>query len=95
MARKAKFTMKAADKRRLERAVAKQVEKKIVPQVQQSMREQIASTLNAMVPEFHGRPVEDVKAAVVARLGGIGVTITDPELTQYAEEIAQGGSFNA
>lgn len=95
MARKAKFTMKAADKRRLERAVAKQVEKKIAPQVRQSGREQIAATLNAMVPEFQGKPVEDVKAAVVARLGGIGVTITDPELTRYAEEIVQGGSFNA
>ena len=95
MARKAKFTMKAADKRRLERAVAKQVEKKIVPQVQQSMREKIASILNGMVPEFRGKPVDVVKTAVAARLGGIGVTITDPELTQYAEEITQGGSFNA
>lgn len=95
MARKAKFTMKAADKRRLERTVAKQVEKEIAPQVRQSMREQIAGTLNAMVPEFEGKPVEEVKLAVVSRMGGIGVTITDPELTQYAEEIARGGSFNA
>ncbi|MFJ7023240.1 hypothetical protein ACIQUW_33255 [Streptomyces sp. NPDC101117] len=95
MARKAKFTMTAADKRRLERAVAAQVEKKITPEVVQSRREEIAATLNAMVPELQGQPVEDVKEAVVSRLGGIGVTITDPELTQYAEEIAQGGSFNA
>lgn len=95
MARKAKFTMTAADKRRLERAVAAQVEKKITPQVVQSRREEIAATLNAMVPEFRGQPVEAVKEAVVSRLAGIDVTITDPELTQYAEEIVQGGSFNA
>ncbi|MGV9226386.1 hypothetical protein ACWDPF_27380 [Streptomyces albogriseolus] len=94
MAKKAKFTMKAADKRRLERAVAKQIEKKIAPQVRQSRREQMAAELNAMVPKFKGRPVEDVKPAVVERMASIGVTITDPELTQYAEEIAEGGSFN-
>jgi hypothetical protein len=80
-------------KRQLERVLEKELQKTVVPQVQDQMRARIAETLNDMVAEYEGRPVDEVKPAVVSRLAGIGVKISDPQLTQYAEEIAAGGSF--
>jgi hypothetical protein len=95
VARKPKVTFKMTSQRRLERELTKQVEKKAGPQIQRVARERIAAVLNEMVPDYSGKPVDEVKQAVVARLTDEGVQITDPELSQYAEEIAQGGSFTA
>lgn len=51
---------------------------------------------NALVDTYQGRPIEEVKAAVAETWrceGGEGASITDPELTQYAEPIAAGGTI--
>ncbi|WP_329212299.1 hypothetical protein [Streptomyces sp. NBC_01708] len=49
-----------------------------------------------MAQEFGSRPVEEVKPVLQQRWRRTtdGGSITDPELTQYAERIAAGGSFN-
>ncbi|CAM5722577.1 hypothetical protein SANTM175S_10088 [Streptomyces antimycoticus] len=49
--------------------------------------------VNALTAEYEGRPVDEVKPAIQdvwARETG-GGSITDPELTQLAEQIAAGG----
>lgn len=90
MAKKPKVTLKMTDQRRVERQLSKQAE----PALRMMGRARIAEELNGLVPEFQGRRVDEVKAAVVSRLASIGVAITDPELTQYAEGIAAGDSFH-
>ncbi|WP_399559161.1 hypothetical protein OH809_45165 (plasmid) [Streptomyces sp. NBC_00873] len=51
--------------------------------------------LNGMSKEFEGRPVEEIKPVLQQRWASTaGGSITDPELTQYAEQIAAGGTFN-
>ncbi|MFI8308718.1 hypothetical protein ACIF80_36010 [Streptomyces sp. NPDC085927] len=97
MAQKAKFTMKAGDQRRLERHVQAEAQRKLGPAASAQVRSEVVKMLNGMCREFEGRPVDEVKAELVNRYALVsgGGSITDPELTQYAEEIARGGSFNA
>ncbi|CAL9629474.1 hypothetical protein [Streptomyces sp. enrichment culture] len=59
------------------------------------LRADVLRMLNSMCAEFSGRPVDEVKPELVKRYALVtgGGAITDPELTRYADEIAQGGSF--
>ena len=53
----------------------------------------MTAALNALLPQWTGKPITDVKWAVsstwVAKSGN-GASITDPELTTLAESIAAG-----
>lgn len=57
--------------------------------------DKLSVMLNGMSKEFEGRPVEEIKPVLQQRwTSTAGGSITDPELTQYAEQIAAGGTFN-
>jgi hypothetical protein len=57
------------------------------------MARDLTARLNALVPQYTGRPIDEVKQAVRAawRAGSSGGEITDPHLTAFAEQIAGGG----
>ncbi|MFI2620413.1 hypothetical protein [Streptomyces sp. NPDC018584] len=80
-----------ADRRKLERQIAKQV----APAVKR-VEKDLVKMLNGMSAELSGQPVEAIKPVLQKRFaktcGGDG-SITDPELTQYAEAISRGESF--
>ncbi|MEW2393087.1 hypothetical protein AB0933_32475 [Streptomyces venezuelae] len=80
-----------ADRRKLERQVAKEA----APAVKR-MKSDLVKTLNGMSGEFAGQPVEVIKPVLQKRFAQAtaGGSITDPELTEYAEEISRGGSFH-
>lgn len=68
--------------------------KKAVNDGVSKMASDLTRQLNALTAQYEGRPVDEVKPAVqdVWRRG-TGGTITDPELTQFAEQIAAGGQI--
>lgn len=90
MAKSGGFKFSASDRRKLERAVEKEASKALRP-----LARDLEEMLNGMSREFQGRPVEEIKPVLVARWKKTtpGGSITEPELTQYAEQIAAGGSF--
>jgi hypothetical protein len=53
----------------------------------------MTTALNALLPEYTGRPVDEVKDAVAAvwRRESGGSDLPEPHLTAYAEQIAAGG----
>jgi hypothetical protein len=57
-----------------------------------NMAADLTRGLNALVATHEGRPVDEVKIAVqrVWKDRSGGGSISDPELTQFAEEIAAG-----
>lgn len=90
---KAKFT--AADERKLKRQITKQVEKKILPAVQKQARQDLRKLLNGMSGEFAGQPVAAIKSVLQKRYAkATGGSITDPDLTAYAEAVSRGESFS-
>ena len=96
VAKKAKFTMKASN-RQVEQYLRGQTQRKAGPAVNAQVRSELEKMLNGMCREFEGQPLDVVKAVLVDRYALVtgGGSITDPELSQYVEEIARGGSFNA
>lgn len=76
------------DDRALKKAVKQAAEK-----TARSMASDLTRALNALTAQYEGRPVDEVKTAVQStwkRHSG-GGSITDPELTEFAEKIASGG----
>ena len=72
------------DKRALNKVVAKGV---------QSMASDLTKALNGLTAQYQGRPLDEIKPAVQrvwAKHSG-GGSITDPELTQFAQQIHDGG----
>lgn len=69
--------------------------KKVANEAVVKAGDKLSAMLNGMSKEFEGRPVEEVKPVLQQRwTATAGGSITDPELTQYAEQIAAGGTFN-
>ncbi|WP_371099878.1 hypothetical protein [Streptomyces sp. PU_AKi4] len=67
--------------------------KKLVNQGVQKMASDLTSALNALTGRYQGKPVEEIKPEIQrvwAKHSG-GGSITDPELTQFAEQIQAGG----
>ena len=85
MARNAKIKI---DRRGLKKAVEKAAEK-----AGRSIASDLTRALNGLTATYQGRPLEEVKQAVQSTWAkhSAGGSITDPELTQFAEEIAAGG----
>jgi hypothetical protein len=51
--------------------------------------------LNGMSSQYKGRSADTIKPELQRKWARVaGGSITDPELTQYAEQIAAGGHFN-
>ncbi|MEW2266879.1 hypothetical protein [Streptomyces sp. NPDC047868] len=76
------------DERGLKKAVQKAAEK-----TARGMASDLTRALNGLTPTYQGRPLDEVKQAVQStwkRHSG-GGSITDPELTEFAEKIASGG----
>ncbi|MFJ1993061.1 hypothetical protein [Streptomyces asiaticus] len=70
--------------------------KKVAEQRVAKLAADLTRKLNALTAEYEGRPLDEVKTAVQqvwARETG-GGSITDPELTQFAEQIAAGGQVS-
>jgi hypothetical protein len=90
MAKSGGFKFSASDQRKLERQIQKQASKAMRP-----LARELEAMLNGMSREFQGRPVEEIKPVLAERWAKAtpGGSITEPELTQYAEQIAAGGSF--
>lgn len=76
------------DKRALKKAVDKAAQ-----QAGRGIVSDLTRALNALTPTYQGRPLDEVKQAVQSTWAkhSPGGSITDPELTQFAEEIASGG----
>ncbi|MFJ8657432.1 hypothetical protein ACIRNU_34480 [Streptomyces rochei] len=57
------------------------------------MARDLTTALNGLRTQYQGKPIEDVKAAVQSTWSKHtgGGSITDPELTQFAEQIQAGG----
>lgn len=69
------------------------MKKKMVNQGVQKMASDLTSALNALTGRYQGKPVEKIKPEIQrvwAKHSG-GGSITDPELTQFAEQIQAGG----
>ncbi|MFG2540694.1 hypothetical protein ACGFU4_36190 [Streptomyces sp. NPDC048511] len=79
------------DTRAFERGI-----KKAAGETAQKLAADLTKMLNGMSGEFKGRPVEEIKPVLQQRWKRTtdGGSITDPELTQYAEQIIAGGTFN-
>ena len=55
----------------------------------------LSTMLNGMSSEFKGRPAEEIKPVLQQRwTATAGGSITDPELSEHAEQISRGESFN-
>lgn len=67
--------------------------KKVVNDGVRKMAADLTRQLNALTAQCEGKPVDEVKRAVQGAWsrGTGGGSITDPELTQFAEQIAAGG----
>lgn len=67
--------------------------KKAVNQGVQKMADDLTKALNGLTARYEGQPLEDIKPEIQrvwAKHSG-GGSITDPELTQFAEQIQAGG----
>lgn len=97
MPRKPKVKFTAADERKLKRQITKQVEKKVAPALEKQARQDLRKLLNGMSGEFAGQPVAAIKPVLqkrYAKATGGGGSITDPDLTAYAEAVSRGESFS-
>lgn len=67
--------------------------KKAAAAAVRKMAADLTRELNALSPQYKGKPLSEVKQAVQTawRRGSGGGSITDPELTRFAEQIAAGG----
>lgn len=68
--------------------------KKAVQQGVKKMADDLTRDLNHLTPRLKGRPLPEIKREIQrvwAKHSGTGGSITDPELTQFAEQIHQGG----
>lgn len=54
------------------------------------VRRQFQEAFDVVFRRYSGHPVERVKEVLRREFKRRGATITDPELTQYAEAISQG-----
>ncbi|MFC9121684.1 hypothetical protein ACFTXO_18100 [Streptomyces sp. NPDC057067] len=78
------------DARTFERGI-----KKAAGGMMQKLAADLTKMLNGMSQEFEGRPVEEIKPVLQQRWKRVADgSITDPRLTQYAEQVAAGGTFN-
>ncbi|WP_435606528.1 hypothetical protein [Streptomyces ardesiacus] len=66
---------------------------KVANEAVAKMARDLTAALNGLKSKYQGAPIEDVKSAVQAAWSkhSGGGSITDPELTQFAEQIQQGG----
>ncbi|MGW6144307.1 hypothetical protein [Streptomyces sp. NPDC055140] len=67
--------------------------RKVAEQATRKLASDLTRALNVLTPQYQGRPLDEVKKAVAetwSRHSG-GGSITDPELTKFAEQIAAGG----
>jgi len=67
--------------------------KKAVQQGVQKMATDLTRALNGLTSRYQGKPLEEIKPEIQrvwAKHTG-GGSITDPELTQFAQQIHQGG----
>lgn len=76
------------DKRKLQKAVEQAAHKKLT-----TITEKLSLELNALTPTYRGRPVDEVKPAVqqVWRKH-LMKDLPEPKLTEFAEQIAAGGT---
>lgn len=68
--------------------------KKVAAKAAKDLAAKLTRELNALTSRYERKPLDEVKAAVQstwARHAGKGGSITDPELTQFAEQIQAGG----
>jgi hypothetical protein len=69
--------------------------KKAANEAVQKIARNLSTMLNGMSQEYKGRPVEEIKPVLQQRWNRVADgSITDPQLTQYAEQVAAGGTFN-
>ncbi|WP_055567769.1 hypothetical protein [Streptomyces atriruber] len=69
---------------------------KVANDAARTLAANLSRELNALKPKFVGKPVDEVKKAVQhtwARHSG-GGSITDPELTEFAEAIQAGNQVD-
>ena len=67
--------------------------KKAVRQGVQKMADDLTRALNGLTTRYQGKPLEEIKPEIQrewSKHSG-GGSITEPELTQFAEQIAAGG----
>lgn len=67
---------------------------KIAEKAAREMAAKLTRALNGLTPRYEGKPLDEVKKAVQstwARNSGEGGSISDPELTAFAEQIQAGG----
>jgi hypothetical protein len=69
------------DERALRRAVQPAIDK---------MARDMTREMNQLSARYAGRPVAEIKPALQRLFGRDGGSITDPELTEYAEAISAG-----
>lgn len=68
---------------------------KVANEAVQKVGRKLSTMLNGMSAEFKGRPVEEIKPVLQQRwTATAGGSITDPELSEYAEKISAGESFS-
>lgn len=67
--------------------------KKAVNQGVQKMATDLTRALNSLTSQYEGKPVGEIKSQIqrVWSQNTGGGSITDPELTQFAEQIHAGG----
>ncbi|MGW0948446.1 hypothetical protein ACWD4O_38650 [Streptomyces sp. NPDC002623] len=68
--------------------------KKAVNDGVRKMAAALTRDLNALTAQYQGRPVDEIKPEIQrvwAKHSGRGGKITDPELTEFAEQIQSGG----
>ncbi|MFF4828245.1 hypothetical protein ACFY20_35770 [Streptomyces sp. NPDC001312] len=67
--------------------------KKMANDVVGKMARDLTTALNELKPRYEGAPIRDVKSAVQAvwKKHSGGGDISDPELTEFAEQIQAGG----
>jgi hypothetical protein len=71
-----------------DRALKKEVQKGV-----QKMADDLTRALNGLTSRYQGKPVEEIKPEIQREWSKHtgGGSITDPELTQFAEQISAGG----
>jgi len=67
------------------RAVGKEVQKGL-----EELRSSYQRMFDRLIAQYQGRPVEEIKRALRIQWRREGGDITDPELTEYAQSIAEG-----
>ncbi|MFH8483620.1 hypothetical protein [Streptomyces sp. NPDC018055] len=69
--------------------------KRVANEAGRKIAARLSTMLNGMSSEFAGRPVEEIKPVLQSRWRAVADgSITDPQLTEYAERISAGTTFN-